>query len=136
MAFRLSERSLSRLQGVDSALVAVVQRAIELTSVDFSVIEGLRTPQRQRELYAQGRTTPGPVVTWTLKSKHIDGQAVDLLPVTGWGTAAAFESVASAMFAAADELGVKLRWGRDWNGNGVQERGETDSPHFELIGGH
>src|SRR5690606_4368547 len=103
------------------------------------VLEGVRTPQRQRELYAQGRTKPGPKVTWTLTSNHFKqadgfGHAVDLVPYpVDWNTPAKFDAVSKALLAAADELSVKLRWGKDWNQNGRPgEKGETDSPHFEL----
>nr|WP_312120561.1 M15 family metallopeptidase [Brevundimonas diminuta] len=86
MAYRLGAQSRARLAGVHPDLVRVVERAIQLSTVDFSVLEGVRTPQRQRELYAQGRTKPGPVVTWTLTSNHFVntktgyGHAVDLIP--------------------------------------------------------
>ena len=78
--FKLSQRSLNRLIGVNENLITVVKRTIEISEVDFMVVEGLRTKQRQEELYAQGRTKPGKVVTWTMKSKHIDGLAVDIAP--------------------------------------------------------
>lgn len=130
--FRFSQRSEGNLKGVNPALVKVVRRALELTAVDFIVIEGVRTRARQQELWNQGRTTHGKIVTWTMKSKHIEGKAVDLLPVTGWGNLDSFKSVSKAMFQAANELGVKITWGADWNGNGIQEKGEDDSPHFEL----
>jgi peptidoglycan LD-endopeptidase CwlK len=130
--FVFGQRSENSLKGVNPSLVKVVRRALELSPVDFTVIEGVRTLERQKELYAQGRTTPGKVVTWTMKSKHIEGNAVDLLPVTGWDNLASFKAVSKAMFQAAAELGVKITWGADWNGNGIQEKGETDSPHFEI----
>ncbi|KEY58490.1 M15 family metallopeptidase [Serratia sp. DD3] len=130
--FRLGQRSESNLVGVNPELVKVVRRAIEITPVDFTVIEGVRTKARQQELWDQGRTKPGKIVTWTMRSKHIEGKAVDLLPVTGWDNLESFKSVSKAMFQAANELGVKIVWGADWNGNSVQEKGENDSPHFEL----
>lgn len=80
MGFVLGSRSLERLKGVDPRLVNVVKLAISLSEIDFSVLEGVRTLARQRELYAQGRTKPGKIVTWTMKSKHIEGKAVDLIP--------------------------------------------------------
>lgn len=130
--FRFSQRSEGNLKGVNPALVKVVRRAIEITTVDFIVIEGVRTVARQQQLYDQGRKTEGKIVTWTMKSKHIEGKAVDLLPVTGWDNLSSFKAVSKAMFQAANELGVKIVWGADWNGNGIQEKGETDSPHFEI----
>lgn len=140
MAFTLSKASLDKLQGVHPKLVDVVKRAIELTKQDFKVLEGVRTPERQKELYAQGRTKPGPKVTWTLTSNHFVnpktgyGHAVDLVPYpVDWETLSKFDAIQKAMFAAAKELGVTIRWGANWNRNGKpREKGETDSPHFEL----
>lgn len=132
--FRLSNRSRDRLVGVHPDLVRVVLRAIELTTQDFMVLEGVRTLERQRELYLQGRSKPGKIVTWTMQSKHIDGLAVDLVPTPiDWETLSKFDAIGRAMFAAAKELGVAIRWGADWDRDGVRrEKGESDSPHFEL----
>lgn len=132
--FRLGTRSLERLIGVDARLVAVVKRALELSPIDFMVLEGKRTLQRQQELFDQGRKTPGKIVTWTMKSKHLDGLAVDLVPFpVDWNDTRKFDQIAKAMFAAADELGVKVRWGADWDMDGnYREKGEYDSPHFEI----
>ena len=102
------------------------------------VTEGLRTLARQKDLYAQGRTKPSPVVTWTLKSKHIDGLAVDLVPFNDgkpdWTAGKNFDEIAKAMRDAAEELGVQITWGADWDRDGnPRERGESDSPHFQLF---
>lgn len=134
MGFKLGKTSIARLKGVDETLVNIVKRAIEISEVDFSVLEGVRTLERQRELYAQGRTAPGKVVTWTMKSKHIDGKAVDLVPYPlDWNDLSKFDKIRNAMFQAAKEQDVNLRWGADWDGDGkYREKGEYDSPHFEL----
>lgn len=140
MTYALGAKSLAKLEGVHPDLQRVVHRAIQLTTVDFKVIEGVRTLDRQKELYAQGRTKPGPVVTWTLNSRHIVkadgyGYAVDLLPAPyDWKEAGPFNAVYDAMMAAAKELGVPIRSGMDWDRDGnKREKGETDSPHFELV---
>lgn len=139
MTYALGPQSRARLQGVHPDLVKVVQRAIELTDQDFMVLEGVRTPARQKELYAQGRTAPGPKVTWTLNSNHFVnpktgfGHAVDLVPFPVDWSHTKLDVVSKAMFAAAWELGVPIRWGADWDRDGKpREKGETDSPHFEL----
>lgn len=134
MGFKLGKTSLARLQGVDETLVNVVKRAIEISEVDFTVMEGVRTLERQRELYAQGRTAPGKIVTWTMKSRHIEGKAVDLVPYPlDWNDIEKFNKIKDAMFQAARELDVNLRWGADWDGDGnYREKGEYDSPHFEI----
>ena len=134
MGFKLGKTSLARLKGVDETLVNVVKRAIEISEVDFTVLEGVRTLERQRELYAQGRTAPGKIVTWTMKSRHIEGKAVDLVPYPlDWNDLEKFNKIKDAMFQAAREQDVNLRWGADWDGDGkYREKGEYDSPHFEL----
>jgi peptidoglycan L-alanyl-D-glutamate endopeptidase CwlK len=139
MTYALGLQSRARLQGVHPDLVKVVERAIELTDQDFMVLEGVRTPARQKELYAQGRTKPGPKVTWTLNSNHFInpktgfGHAVDLVPFPVDWSHTKLDVVSKAMFAAARELVVPIRWGADWDRDGKpREKGETDSPHFEL----
>ena len=133
----MDQRSEQRLEGVNAALVNVVHRAIKRLPFDVLVVEGLRSKQRQAELYAQGRTKPGKIVTWTMQSKHIDGRAVDLAPLVDgqidWNDSKKFDAINLAMTTSAAELGVSIRWGADWDGDGKpRERGEADSPHFEL----
>ena len=69
--YKLGARSRQRLKGVHEDLVKVVERAIEITTVDFTVLEGLRTPERQKVLMEAGASQ-------TLNSRHITGHAVDL----------------------------------------------------------
>jgi peptidoglycan L-alanyl-D-glutamate endopeptidase CwlK len=138
--YELGNKSKEKLKGVHPNLVRVIERAIQLSSQDFTVLEGIRTPERQAELYAQGRTKPGPVVTWTLKSRHFIqkdgfGHAADIAPFPiDWNDLSKFDAIAKAMFQASKELGTPIRWGADWDEDGnPRERGETDSPHFELV---
>lgn len=130
--FKLSKNSLNKLEGVNPALVNVVKRAIEITEVDFAVVQGNRTQAQQNALYEQGRTKPGPIVTWTRRSNHIGGRAVDLAPFykgkIEWdnnGKLGLYPKIAKAMKQAAKELGIKIVWGGDW----VTTK---DRPHFEL----
>lgn len=122
MSFKLSKRSLDRLAGVDEALVRVVKRAIEITSVDFAVSEGLRNKERQKELFDKG-------LSQTMNSKHLIGKAVDLAAwvnnTVSWEQSYYFE-IAKAMKQAAKELDVNIRWGGDF-------KSFFDGPHFELI---
>lgn len=135
--FVLGPKSRERLATVDPDLRRVVERAIQISETDFTVIEGARSKERQAELYAQGRTKPGPKVTWTMNSRHIGGHAVDLCPwIDGkidWNSVRGFDNIYKAMMAAAKELGVTIRAGSDWDGDGRRcEAGETDLPHFEV----
>lgn len=139
MNYKLGPASRKKLEGLHPNLVAVVTRAIQLTTQDFSVTCGVRTLAEQKGLYAQGRTKPGQIVTWTLKSRHLPaadglGRAVDLAPYPiDWNNLSKFDAIAKAMFQASKELGIPIRWGADWDKDGnPRERGETDSPHFEL----
>ena len=99
-----------------------------------------RTNQEQDELYAQGRTVPGDIVTWTLNSRHLPasdgfGKAVDLVPYPiNWNETRKFDDIAKAMIQASKELNIEIRWGADWDMDGIpRERDEIDSPHFELV---
>ena len=117
--FILGDRSTKNLVGVNADLVKVVKRALELSPVDFTVIEGLRTKERQAELMKQGFTR-------TLNSRHITGEAVDIVPLpVDWKNPKPFGLVAEAMKKAADELGVKITWGGDW-------KSFVDLPHYQI----
>ena len=115
--FKLSKRSLDNLEGVDPYLVGVVKKAIELTKVDFGVIEGLRTPERQRDLVQAGASQ-------TMFSKHIQGKAVDLMAYIGsrasWELNL-YDDIADAMKQAAMELNVPVRWGGAWNVDDIRK---------------
>ena len=74
MSFVLGAKSKEKLQGVDIRLVRLVEQAIKETTVDFTVLEGLRTPERQQQLVNDG-------FSQTLKSKHLTGHAVDLVAI-------------------------------------------------------
>ena len=150
MTFRLSQRSKDNLIGVNPSLIYVVQRAIELTEVDFAVIEGVRTVMRQSELFKAK-------ATHTMQSKHLDGKAVDLMAYLN-GRASwelnLYDEIADAMRQAAIEQDVAIRWGAAWNvpdirkWHGTMEeamnfyidarrkegkRPFIDAPHFELV---
>lgn len=128
-----------RLAGVDKRLVDVVMKACSYVPFDVQLVEGLRTQARQLELWNQGRDGKGgKIVTWTKNSKHILGEAVDIVPLQAdgsinWNDKKSFAQLASAMVEASRGLGIKVKNGGDWNMNGVYgEKGETDLPHWEL----
>jgi len=116
--YSLSFRSRQRLSGVHPDLVAVVKRAIEIAKQDFSVLEGIRSVERQRELFKSGAST-------TMNSRHITGHAVDLAPYPVSWDWEYFYPIADAMKQAAEELDVDLEWGGDW-------KTFKDGPHFQL----
>ena len=151
MSYILSERSRGNLMRVDKRLVDVVKTAIQITSVDFGVIQGLRTMKEQEALVAKGASR-------TMKSKHIEGLAVDLMAyIKGRGSweLNLYDDIANAMKSAADYHGVIIRWGGAWHIPNIYEwegtmeeamnsyidlcraakrRPFIDGPHFELNG--
>jgi len=152
--FKLSSRSLEKLEGVNPILVDTVKEAIKLSSVDFGVIYGVRSLAEQKKLYESKRSQ-------TMKSKHLiqddkTSHAVDLMAYDGsnpsWDLVM-YDDIADAMKAAALKTGAKIRWGAAWQidditkWDGTMEqamnayvdlrRGQgrrpfIDGPHFEL----
>ena len=150
MSFRLSKRSLSRLAGVDEDLVTVVKYAITVTKVDFGVTCGVRTLTEQKALVAKGASK-------TMKSKHLEGRAVDLVAYVGPNVSWAinlYDDIADAMKEGAEVVGAQLRWGAAWHIPDIREWNDSmedamnayvdlrrsqgkrpfiDGPHFELM---
>lgn len=119
--FQLSDRSLSRLEGVHPDLVAVVKRAIEITPIDFGVTEGLRDIKRQRKLVDSGASQ-------TMNSRHLTGHAVDVVAYLDGEVSWAwplYHKLAKAMKDAAKDLKTPIEWGGDW-------KTFKDGPHFQL----
>ena len=150
MSFKLSQRSLGRLDGVKNEMHSVVVSAIDMSNVDFGVICGLRTQEEQEDLLAQGATQ-------TLKSKHLTGDAVDLMAYIGsrasWELNL-YDDIADAMKQAAIKHDVAIKWGAAWSVGNIAEWDGTmeeamnsyidlrrsegrrpfiDGPHFELM---
>lgn len=121
MGFGLSKRSLTRLEGVHPRLVALVREAIALSPVDFMVMEGLRTPERQAALIRAGASQ-------TKQSRHLTGHAVDVAALVDgqvrWDWPL-YPRIAAAFRAAAARQGTPIVWGGDWPSL-------RDGPHFEL----
>ena len=119
--YKLGPRSLMRLKGVHPDLVKVVQHAIEISDVDFAVLEGLRTIERQRELVKAGASQ-------TLKSRHLTGHAVDLAAwvddQVDWSWPL-YHKINDAMQKASIQVGVPIEWGGSW-------KNFADGPHWQL----
>lgn len=119
--FSFGSRSLSRLKGIHPDLRKVMDRAIITTDVDFTVLEGLRSIERQRKLLASGATR-------TLRSRHLTGHAIDIAPLVdgkvSWDWPI-YHRLAPAIKKAAQDVGVKIEWGGDW-------RSFKDGPHWQL----
>ena len=126
MSIILSSRSLSRLDGAHPDLVKVVKRAAVLSDLDFTVLETLRTVERQRVLVAKGASK-------TMKSRHLPGadrksRAVDLAPMISGAVSwdwPLYHRLAKVVKQAAADVGVPIEWGGDW-------RSFKDGPHWQL----
>lgn len=119
--FCFSQRSENNLHGVHPDLVRVVRRALALSGVDFGITEGLRTPERQRQLVAAGKSQ-------TQNSRHLTGHAVDVFayPTSAGSWDWKYYAQISASFKqAARELNIPIEWGGDW-------KTLKDGPHFQL----
>ena len=155
MAFKLSNRSKKKLEGVHPDMVAVVERAIELTKVDFGGTYGVRTVEEQEKVVASGRSQ-------TMKSKHLIqdsgySHAVDVVAYDGsnviWELTV-YDDICDAFKKAALDLGVAVKWGAAWSEGDIRSYKGTaedamnayvdlrrsqgrrpfiDGPHFELM---
>jgi len=141
---------MKKLKGVDKGIVAVVKDAISITKVDFGVTFGLRTLEEQKKLYESGRSQ-------TMKSKHLEGRAVDLVAYFGsdisWELNV-YDDICDAMAEAARKNDVAIKWGAAWSEGDIREYAGTaedamnayvdlrrsegrrpfiDAPHFEMM---
>lgn len=121
MGYKLGKKSNDNLRGVHPDLVAVVHSAIKITPIDFTVLEGLRSEEKQKKLYETGATR-------TLNSRHLTGHAVDLAPLidnrVSWHWPH-YDLVEVAMKTAARQLETPIEWGGDWTTF-------RDGPHWQL----
>ena len=135
MNYKLSTTSRGRLNGVNPVLIAIIEAAIVDSPYDFGIPPdgGLRTTERQKELYAQGRTNAGNIVTQTdgvkKKSVHQSGNAFDIYAFVNskatW-EAKYYKPIARHIQKVAlEQFGVKLVWGGDF-------RTFLDRPHFQI----
>ena len=129
---KFGKRSKERLKGVDAKLQNVLNEVCKY--FDITVIEGLRSQERQDELVAQGKSK-------TKFGKHVHGKAVDSAPYPiDWNARDDFHYLGGFMLATAASMGVKIRWGGDWNASSLFKGQRTtkdnsfdDLVHFEIL---
>jgi len=123
---RFGKRSKKRLEGVDNSLVKILNKLIKI--MDVTIIEGLRTKERQEELVKKGASK-------TKYSKHLKGKAVDVAPYPiDWEDRERFHYMGGMLRGIAYEMGVKIRWGGDWDSDGeIADNSFDDLVHVELI---
>ena len=118
MSYSLGKKSKQKLEGVHEDIVAVVELAISKSEYDFTILEGLRSVERQKELVDTGKST-------TMNSRHLNGHAVDIAPWPISWAWAAYSPIARVIKEAAEELDVDFEWGGDW-------KTFPDAPHWQL----
>jgi hypothetical protein len=125
--YKFGKRSKERLKGVKPELVNVLNELVKI--MDVTVIEGLRTKERQEELVASGASK-------TKYSKHLEGKAVDLAPYPiDWKDRDRFHYMGGMIRGIAKQLNVNVRWGGDWDSDGeTKDNGFDDLVHVELRG--
>lgn len=123
--YKFGKRSRKRLKGVDSRLVNVLNELIKI--MDVTVIEGLRSAERQEELLAKGATK-------VKYSKHMEGKAVDICPYPiDWDDRDRFHYMGGMIRGIAKQLNVNVRWGGDWDSDGeVKDNSFDDLVHIEI----
>jgi len=123
--YKFGRKSKERLKGVDARLVNVLNELIKI--MDVTIIEGLRSEERQKELLAKGATK-------VKYSKHMEGKAVDLAPYPiDWENRDGFHYMGGMIRGIGKQLGINIRWGGDWDSDGdVKDNGFDDLVHVEL----
>ncbi len=126
----LDKKSLKILSTVKPALQKVAIYASEICTIPFAIVSGNRTQAQQDALFAQGRTKPGFIVTWTRRSKHIGGGALDFAALDAkgkidWHNLKPYTPIAKAFKGAARRLKTPIEWGGDW-------RKTPDWGHIQL----
>jgi len=123
---RFGKRSRSRLKGVDAKLVNVLNELIKI--MDVTIIEGVRSAERQKELLEKGATK-------VKYSKHMEGKAVDLAPYPiDWKNRDGFYYMGGMIRGIAHQMGLKVRFGGDWDSDGdTKDNDFDDLVHVEII---
>ena len=129
---KFSQKSKDKLRGVDPKLVSVLNEVVKY--FDITIIEGLRSQERQNELVKQGKSK-------TKFGKHVQGKAVDIAPYPiDWNARDDFHYLGGFVLGIANRLNVKVRWGGDWNASSQFKGQRTtkdnkfdDLVHFELL---
>ena len=124
---KFGKRSKERLRGIDATLVSVLNELVKI--MDVTIIEGLRSEQRQEKLLKEGSTK-------TKFSKHITGKAVDLAPYPiDWKDRDRFHYMGGMIRGIAKQLNVPVRWGGDWDSDGeTKDNRFDDLVHVEIKG--
>jgi peptidoglycan L-alanyl-D-glutamate endopeptidase CwlK len=124
-----SKRSIDRLSTCDLRLQLIFTEVIK--HIDCTILCGHRSEQEQTEAYNSKKSK---VQFPNSKHNNYPSYAVDVAPYPiDWNDKDRFFHLAAAVFDVAKQLGVKIRWGGDWDMDGdTTDQTFNDLPHFEL----
>ena len=133
MTFTFGHTSTTHLLTCHPDLQDVARAALLVSPIDFAITCGHRNKFEQDKCCAEGKSkAPWP----TSKHNFTPARAFDFCPVIGgnlaWKDIEAFKTVAHEILMVGDRLGVRLRWGGDWNMNSVEDDTWYDRPHIEM----
>lgn len=126
---QFSRKSLAHLNTCHPDLQRLFNEVIK--THDCTVIEGHRGKEAQEAAFAKGNSK-----LHYPHGKHnaMPSLAVDVGPwPLDWNDATSFKKLAANVLAVAEQMGIHIRWGGDWNGDGIANENFIDLPHYELI---
>lgn len=141
---KFSNRSKTRLLSCEPDLRDLMEEVLQV--IDITILEGHRSPERQRELFLAGKTK----VEWSKHNEYLS-QAVDVSPYPipkNWGSPGEDRLYSGAEMKARAEFyylggvikgiaytrGIPIRWGGDWDSdNNFADQRFDDLVHFELM---
>lgn len=133
--YHFSEKSLAQLETCDKRLQMLAWRVIDI--IDFTVMEGRRSKERQNLLFKQGKSK----VQWPDGKHNVEdpeqlSMAFDIAPYpVDWDDLSSFYYLGGIVKAVAHEMGIKIRWGGDWDSdNDLNDQHFNDLVHFEIQG--
>ena len=121
---KFGARSLANLSSCTPEIQAILNKAIKHAPIDFAVIEGHRSEDRQNQLVIDGKSQ----LRWP-KSTHnsLPSRGVDVVPYpVDWEDAERFQFLAGYLMATARAMGYELEWGGFW-------KSFRDMPHYQFV---
>lgn len=128
MSFKFGKKSLELLNkpGLDKRLVDLCNKVIEISPIDFSIVETIRTKEKQEELFKSGKSK-------TMKSKHLDGKAIDIVGVyEKYEKALDITFLSGLFYGVASMMGIKIRVGALWDKDSMLKNNFLDIYHIEI----
>ena len=128
MGFKFSKRSLDNLKEVHPLMVKLMHASITNAPIDFVITEGVRSTERQKELFKQGKSKCDGIKKKSNHQKKADGygHAVDLYPLPiQYKNIKPYIVLSNHIKKVAKQLNINIVWGGNF-------KTFVDMPHYEL----